>query len=97
MPTKTKKLNKLFPGRPGYVGPKRGYFGLLHHDGLYEYSYDVTERVRYVKRNKSPSETPIRLRNMIYLGGNARRLRPCFMPRFWNISKSTFPTVLGMA
>jgi hypothetical protein len=62
------KLNKLFPGRADYVGPKTGWFGLLHHEELAEQSHDVMERVAYVKDNKPEHEVAIRLHNMIYLG-----------------------------
>lgn len=60
--------NTLFPGRPNYIGPTSGIFGLLHHDVLCESSHDVMERVRYVKANKPVREVAIRLHNMIYLG-----------------------------
>jgi len=59
--------NKLFPGRPNYTGPTKGYFALLHHDQLFEHSHDVMERVAYVKREKDRNEIPTRLHNMIYL------------------------------
>ena len=61
--------NTLFPGRPNYTGPTAGWFGLLHHDTLYEMSHNVMERVEYVRRNKPENEVAIRLHNMIYLGG----------------------------
>jgi hypothetical protein len=60
--------NTLFPGRPDYTGPTTGWFGLLHHDTLYEQSHDVMERVAYVHRAKPEHEIKIRLHNMIYLG-----------------------------
>ena len=60
--------NTIFPGRPDYVGPTAGWFGLLHHDRLYEESHDVMERVAYVRANKPKSEIYTRLNNMIYLG-----------------------------
>ena len=59
--------NKLFPGRPNYTGPTRGWFGLLHHSLLFEESHDVMERVKYVKGNKPDKEIAIRLHNMIYI------------------------------
>ena len=59
--------NTLFPGRPDYTGPTSGYFGLLHHEQLFEISHDVMERVAYVKREKAENEVDIRLHNMIYL------------------------------
>jgi hypothetical protein len=63
--------NTLFPGRPKYVGPKKGWFGLLHHEQLYEESHNVMERVDYTRANKPPNEVKVRLHNMIYLGGCA--------------------------
>lgn len=60
-------INTLFPGRPDYTGPTAGWFGLLHHDVLWEKSHDVRERVRYVERNKAENEVGVRLHNMIYL------------------------------
>jgi len=62
-------MNTLFPGRPDYVGPTEGLFGLLHHEELYETSHNVMERVAYVKREKPHNEVETRLHNMIYLGG----------------------------
>ncbi len=60
-------MNDKFPGRPDYVGPTVGWFGLPHHDKLLEESHDVMERVAYVKKNKPQREIDIRLHNMIYL------------------------------
>ena len=62
-------LNTLFPGRADYTGPTKGWFGLLHHDTLIETSHNVNERIDYIKRYKSKREVPIRLHNLIYLGG----------------------------
>ena len=59
--------NKLFPGRPNYTGPMKGWFGLLHHSVLCEESHNVMERVEYVKNNKPEREIAIRLHNMIYI------------------------------
>ena len=59
--------NKLFPGRPNYTGPMKGWFGLLHHSVLCEESHNVMERVEYVKNNKPEGEIAIRLHNMIYI------------------------------
>ena len=63
----TKTPNTLFPGRPDYVGPTTGLFGLLHHAELYEGSGDVMERVEYVKNAKPRHEVATRLHNMIAL------------------------------
>ena len=60
-------MNDLFPGRPDYVGPTKGYFAFLHHKQLFESSHDVMERVAYVKREKPGHEIQTRLHNMIYL------------------------------
>ena len=60
-------MNELFPGRPDYVGPTKGYFAFLHHGQLFEKSHDVMERVAYVKREKPKNEIPTRLHSMIYL------------------------------
>ena len=60
-------MNTMFPGRPNYTGPTTGWFGLLHHEILYEESHDVMERIQYVKYNKPSYEIAIRLHNMIYL------------------------------
>ena len=61
--------NTMFPGRADYVGPTEGWFGLLHHEQLFEVSHDAMERVAYVKKHKPQNEVAIRLHNMIYLGG----------------------------
>ncbi len=59
--------NLLYPGRPNYKGPTEGFFGLLHHDTLAEWSHNVMERVEYVKKAKPKNEVEIRLWNMCYL------------------------------
>ena len=69
MPKSKPVSNILFPGRPNYTGPTKGWFGLLHHSVLFETSHNVNERVDYIKRNKPKREIPIRLHNLIYLGG----------------------------
>ena len=61
--------NTLFPGRPDYIGPTSGTFGLLHHEVLCESSHDVMERVDYIKKHKPKNEVAVRLHNLIYLGG----------------------------
>ena len=60
--------NTLFPGRPDYVGPVAGIFGLLHHDTLCEPSSNVMERVAYVMSEKPLHQRATRLHNMIFLG-----------------------------
>ena len=67
----TTVTNDKFPGRPDYVGPTTGWFGLLHHDKLFEQSDNVMERVDYVRREKPKGEIAIRLHNMIFLGAVA--------------------------
>jgi hypothetical protein len=59
--------NLLFPGRPSYKGPSTGWFGLLHHDSLFEYSFDVMQRVDYVAMYKPSLEIGVRLDNMVYI------------------------------
>ena len=70
---KRKARNRRFPGLPHYTGPRRGIFGLLHHDQAIEYSYDVMERVKFVNCKKSKHELATRLRAMVYV---APRLLP---------------------
>ena len=53
--------NTLYPGRPNYTGPTRGFFFLLHHTQLLEYSHDVVERVEYIQDNKPVNEVEVRL------------------------------------
>jgi len=60
--------NTIFPGRPDYTGPTTGFFGLLHHNILFEPSDDVMERVTYVRSEKPFGEKVTRLHNMIFLG-----------------------------
>jgi hypothetical protein len=63
------KVNKLFPGRPHYVGPQHGYFAMLHHEVLFEKttSGGINDRVSYVIQCKRGSEVKVRLRNMLSL------------------------------
>lgn len=72
-PTKVKPTeppNKLFPGRPRYVGPQKGYFAMLHHQQLFEETTSETasHRADYVKHQKPSNEVDVRLHNMMYLG-----------------------------
>jgi len=80
MPDKAKEVvvkNDRFPGRPNYVGPTWGWFALLHHDELYEWSDNVRERIRYVRDNKPQREISARLSNMLYLGPLADTAAKC--------------------
>jgi len=61
--------NILFPGRPDYTGPTTGVFFAVHHDRICEHSYDIMNRVRYIKKYKAKNEIEIRLHNLMYLGG----------------------------
>ena len=64
-------INKLYPGKPDYVGPTEGWFTLLHHTGpLAEYSKNITERLYYIKNYKTTVEVPIRLRHIVYVPDN---------------------------
>lgn len=61
-------MNTLYPGRtPEYVGPTSGLFGWVHHNRLFEWSYDIRERVIYILENKSEHERTIRLYCLVYL------------------------------
>ena len=61
-------INDRFPGLPDYVGPTKGWFTLLHHEGpLYEVSVDVTERFDYINRHKPAHEVAIRLRHIVFV------------------------------
>ena len=65
--TKQAQENLLYPGLPNYVGPKSGYFTLLHHEGpLMEWSHNVMDRIDFIKREKSSIEVPIRLRHIVH-------------------------------
>ena len=65
--TTTEHVNINRPGLPDYIGPARGWFALLHHDTLYEWSNNVMERVNYVSKTKPVHEIAARLHNMLYL------------------------------
>jgi hypothetical protein len=65
--TKQEQINTLFPGLPGYTGPLAGWFALLHHNVLSEFSWNVMERVAYVKENKPTDEIDLRLRHMLFV------------------------------
>lgn len=60
-------INKLFPGRKGYRGPKSGYFTMVHHEDLFERSDNIMERVDYVTYQKDPSEVATRLHNLMFI------------------------------
>ena len=49
-------LNTRYPGRPHYTGPKSGFFLLIHHGQLVEYSHDIFERLDYIDKMKPESE-----------------------------------------
>src|SRR4030067_2214431 len=60
-------LNTRFPGRGDYTGPTTGWFGLLHHEVLFEYSHNVMERVEYIVQHKPSHEVATRLHNLIWI------------------------------
>ena len=65
MPKRNMK-NKLYPGKPNYTGPTKGFFTLLHHEGpLLEWSDNVMERIDFIRREKAKSEIPVRLRHIV--------------------------------
>jgi hypothetical protein len=60
-------INRLYPGKPDYRGPKKGYFTLLHHGGpLLEWSDDVMERIAYIIAGKPERERAIRLQHIVF-------------------------------
>ena len=61
------ELNHSYPGRPDYVGPKTGMFGLVHHDQLFEWSPNIVERVEYLGNNKPAHELATRLHCLVHL------------------------------
>lgn len=68
-PVKVPPENKLFPARPNYTGPSKGYFSMMHHEQLFELADGIGYRVTYVRTKKPPHERKVRLHNMMYLGG----------------------------
>ena len=66
--------NILLPGHKNelgdfdYKGPISGWFSLLHHDGLVEWSRHIWERVGYILLRKPAKEQWTRLRHIVYLG-----------------------------
>src|SRR3972149_5606596 len=87
-PNRTTIENTLFPGRPNYTGPAKGWFGFLHHERVCEESHDVNERIDYVKREKPKNEVPIRLHNMIYLGECAAIAKPAPLDADYNAKRA---------
>lgn len=73
---KAAKPNTLFPGKPNYVGPQRGWFGHIHHAKLAEHSSEegINARVKYIRLYKPDDEKGIRLAHLIYLGPYLTRL-----------------------
>ncbi len=59
--------NTRYPGRPGYTGPRSGYFTLIHHGRIVEYSHDIFERVAYIRTQKALSERACRLHCIVYV------------------------------
>ena len=88
-PNRTTIENTLFPGRPNYTGPAKGWFGFLHHERVCEESHDVNERIDYVKREKPKNEVPIRLHNMIYLGECAAIAKDAALYADYNAKRDT--------
>lgn len=66
---RTPRPNMLFPGRPAYQGPQRGWFAFVHHGKLFERATeDIDNRVEYVKTQKPREEISTRLSHIMYLG-----------------------------
>ena len=69
MSTDTTKqtANILYPLKPNYKGKTKGWFGLLHHDTILEYSNNVIERTDYVFENKPKNELKTRSEHMVVI------------------------------
>lgn len=70
------KTNRLFPGRKGYRGSRVGWFAMVHHDDLFEWSGDIMRRVDFIKSDKPEHEVQTRLNNLLYLGIKERDRAP---------------------
>jgi hypothetical protein len=80
--------NVLFPGRPNYNGPVKGWFSFLHHQLLCEYSHNVYERIGYICVGKPKNEIPIRLHNMMYLGDSEALARLANLYDDWKAGRA---------
>jgi hypothetical protein len=59
--------NILFPGKKNYTGPTAGWFFFVHHRGpILEYSKNIMERVRFIRKHKVKSEIPVRLNHLVH-------------------------------
>ena len=56
-------MNTTHPGLPNYTGPTKGWFANVHHgpNEPVDYSYNILERVEFIRERKRPSEIPARL------------------------------------
>lgn len=59
--------NTQFPALPDYVGPIDGWFTFLHHEVPMEWTYDVRERIYYIRNHKPSHEVATRLRHILRL------------------------------
>jgi len=59
--------NTIYPLKPNYTGPTKGWFAWLHHDTVLEWSDNVIERTDYVFKNKPKHEMKARTEHMIVI------------------------------
>ena len=59
--------NKLYAGRPNYIGPTKGWFSFIHHNLLAEFSENIMERVEFIRLHKPRNEVATRLNSIAYL------------------------------
>lgn len=64
---KSPARNLIWPGRPNYEGPNEGWFAFVHHGILWEHSFCIDERVRYIRKYKPQDERQVRLRHLLRL------------------------------
>lgn len=60
-------MNKRYPGRANYTGPKSGFFLLVHHDLIVGHSHDIYERLEFIDNYKLRNERAWRRHCMVYV------------------------------
>ncbi|HDZ13565.1 hypothetical protein LCGC14_0601770 [marine sediment metagenome] len=60
-------MNKRYPGRPNYTGPKKGYFLLPYHDTLVTRMTNIFERLDTIDRTKSKKQISWRRHCIVYV------------------------------
>ena len=72
--------NTIYPLKPNYTGPTKGWFAWLHHDTVLEWSDNVIERTDYVFKNKPKHEMKARTEHMIVIPDE---FIPKFLEKAW--------------